>query len=323
MSIADFGHVAMNQTDGPASVSDRALRLFDAAARLGSFSEAARSVGVGQPAVSHAVAKLEAAIGEPVFVRSSTGVALTTTGRELHDAVRGAFGAIDHALATAMQRTPLVTLSVSTSFASYWLMPRLAEFKLAHAGTELRVITCDSDRSVGNDDADLWVPLGVVTRPDLVATELCAERVVAVCAPELATPELVDGLPDSISTVPMLHLEERYASRLDWNRWLAAHGVDDPSTRTSNQAYRSNDYSLVLQAAIAGDGIALGWLHIVGDLIDSGRLVAIGRPVETDTPFMILRRTTSSQRDSVDDLQQWLHSTMVSSLSGRSAILGQ
>lgn len=313
LSISDVGHGDMNQIDGSTRISDRALRLFDAAARLGSLSEAARSLGVGQPAVSHAVAKLEASIGEPVFVRSSTGVTLTAIGRELHDTVSHSFAAIDDALSTATQRTPMVTLSVSTSFASYWLMPRLAEFKRTHPGTEMRVITCDSDRDVGIDDADLWVPLGVVARPDLVATELCAERVVAVCAPELATPELIEGLPGSISSAPTLHLEERYASRLDWTQWLTANGIDDPSTRISNQAYRSNDYSLVLQAAIAGQGIALGWLHIVNDLIESGRLVALGNPVETDNPFMILCRTRSA-RQPVDDLQRWLHTAMAASL---------
>ena len=77
LSTCDVQHVAMKTVDGLTPISDRSLRLFDAAARLGSLSEAARSLGVGQPAISNAVARLEASIGEPVFIRSSTGVTLT------------------------------------------------------------------------------------------------------------------------------------------------------------------------------------------------------------------------------------------------------
>jgi DNA-binding transcriptional LysR family regulator len=323
LSISGFGHVDMNsnndQSDNEADevrsdqVSDRTLRLFDAAARLGSFSGAARDIGVGQPAVSHAVARLESWIGGAVFVRSSAGVRLTALGRRLHDPIRTSFSQIDAAMSAAAGRTSSVTLSVSTSLASYWLMPRLAAFKRAHPGVELRVLTCDSDRDVGLDDADLWVPLGVVDRPGLVEIELCAERVVPVCTPPLATPSLTADLPGSVLAAPLIHLEERYTSRFDWPRWLRAHDVETQVDSARLEAYRSNDYSLVLQAAIAGDGVALGWMHIVNDLIESGRLVALGAPVETDQPFMILRRA-GSVREPVAALQEWLRATMMASL---------
>ena len=323
MSICDLGHVAMNSVDDRVrrvgrrgvsdQVSDRTLRLFDAAARLGSLSGAARDLGVGQPAVSHAVARLEMWVGGPVFVRSSTGVRLTELGRRLHEPIRISFSQIDAAMSAVAGRTSTVTLSVSTSLASYWLMPRLGEFKRAHPGVELRVLTCDSDRDVGLDDADLWVPLGVVDRPGLVDIELCAERVVPVCAPSLATHSLRAGLPASILAVPLIHLEERYTTRFDWPQWLRANDIVAPTDPDRLEAYRSNDYSLVLQAAIAGDGVALGWVHVVNDLIESGRLVALGASVETDQPFMILRRT-GPVREPVAALEEWLRSTMAASL---------
>ena len=75
-------------------------------------------------------------------------------------------------------------------------------------------------------------------------------------------------------------------------------------------AYRSNDYSLVLQAALDGEGVALGWLHIVSDLVAAGRLATLGDPVETDEPFRILTRPTTAVRPAVEAMQEWLCAKM-------------
>jgi DNA-binding transcriptional LysR family regulator len=292
-------------------LSDRTLRIFDVATREGTLSGAARKLGVGQPAVSHAVARLEAAVGTPVFSRSNRGVALTPVGRRLHEGIRGAFAEIDRAMSEAAGSIAAgsLTISVSTSFATYWLMPRLAEFKRQHPDIDLRVITSDSDHAVGRDDADLWIPLGSVSVAGLDERTLCAERIVPVAAPSLAR-RLQAGGPTPLRHAPLLHLEERYSPRFSWDDWFARHGGSRVSGDAGRDAYRSNDYSLVLHAALDGEGVALGWLHIVSDLVSAGRLVALGDPVETDEPFRILTRPTTVMRPAVALMQEWLCATM-------------
>ena len=289
---------------GDVAVSDRMLRVFDAAARHGSLTAAARALDIGQPAVSHAVARLEAGLGTDLFLRSPSGVSLTPAGLRLHRLVQGPLDEIDAAVAAARndRNVESVTLSVSTSLASYWLMPRLPDFKRRHPTVELRVITCDSDRAVGVDDADVWIPLGRVERRDLSEVALCPERVVPVATQSVAE-KLPSIDPVGLAHAPLLHLEERYEPRFDWARWFSSHGVQAP---VDQQGYRSNDYSVILQAALEGQGVALGWVHIVADLVDQGRLVTLGEPVETDQPFKILTRTSRPLSEAAEAVRNWL-----------------
>ncbi len=306
------GYDNADEADGTVAWSDRSLRIFDAAVRHGSLSAAARALRIGQPAVSHAIARLEAVIGGPILVRSSSGVTPTPLGIRLHETVGPAYASIDAAMTDAIDvyNEAAVTVSVSTSLASYWLMPRLPGFKNAHPEIELRVITSDSDSAVGIDDADLWIPLGRVAQPGLEAVTFCPERVVPVAAPALAA-SLGRAGTGSLRDAPLLHLEERYAPRFSWDRWFEHQGVAPPSFREGHRdAYRSNDYSLVLQAAIAGQGAALGWVHIVSDLIEAGSLVALAEPVESDQPFEILYRSRHPMRSSVAALRDWLQEEM-------------
>ena len=292
------------------SVSDRWLRTFVAVAESGSFTAAARILGVGQPAASHAVARLESALGMPLFERSTRGLTMTAEGRLLHQRVSVALAEVDDAVDSIrrVHANEMVTLSVSTSLANFWLLPRLPEFKRRHPDVDLRVITTDTDDAVGLDDADLWIPLGREHPGHLEATLFRVERIVPVAAPAVAATLGTDARPEPARLVeaPLLHLEERYRPRYDWSRWFSDHGV--PLGKAVG-GYRSNDYSLVLQAALDGQGVALGWEHIVMSLLESGRLVALADPIETDQPFPILQRPLSpgsvrSQR--VGALRDWL-----------------
>ena len=307
MSTHYFAHGYMKRIDSnrEMDVSDRWLRSMVAAARSGSFSAAAAQLGVGQPAVSHAIARLEGALDTRLFDRSPAGITPTVQAAGFCDRIGAHFDEIDRAVRGLRARVDAraVTLSVSSSFASFWLLPRLPAFKRDHPGVQLRVITTDSDRAVGNDDSDLWIPLGVVTRDDLIATRFCDEEIVPVASPELAS-TLPTGDPRQLATAPLLHLEERYAPRFDWSTWFAHQGLEFP--RTEGGGYRSNDYSLILQAALEGQGVALGWMHIVRDLLDSGRLVALDAPIRTDLPFPILERRSPLISQDGAALRDWL-----------------
>lgn len=107
---------------------------------------------------------------------------------------------------------------------------------------------------------------------------------------------------------PLLHLEERYRPRFDWVGWFGHHGLQAGSLPGD----RSNDYSLVIQAALEGQGVALGWHHIIADLIGTGRLVALAEPLVTDRPFAILHAARRAPRPDAVALRDWLVATMAS-----------
>lgn len=290
-------------------VSDRNLRAFVEAARFGNLTRAAQHLGLGQPAVSHAISRLEAGMGVRLLERSRTGVVPTPIGAELLGTVEAAYRSIDAAVRWAMtpQNEGDVGISVSTSLASWWLLPRLPEFKRNHPEVSLRLVTADADESVDPDSVDLWIPLGPVHRPDLVATPLCTEAIVPVAAPELARHYPRPRTPAQLLDAPLLHLEERYVPRYDWIRWFAHHNVTAPTRLPGD---RSNDYSLVLQAALDGQGVALGWMHIVADLIADGRLVPLSPPVVTQQPFTILHHASRPLSPGAEALRQWLIAAM-------------
>ena len=290
-------------------VSDRWLRVFVAVSVEGSFTAAARSLRIGQPAVSHAIKQLEARIGTQLFDRTGGGIRLTETGRDLEAHVRPAFAALDtgvRAVRRQVAEPDVVALSVSTSFASWWLLPHLGSFKQAHPGIEIRCITSDADTSVGIDDAHLWIPLGAGPWPGLDSHPLCEEHIVAVVSAELADTLDEPDDPAVLESVPLVHLEERYRPRYDWSRWFADHGLGAPS----RSGPRSNDYVVVIQAALDGQGAALGWRHIVDPLIESGRLVSIGGAgVSTSMTFDVVHRS-GELRDDVAVLRDWLISSV-------------
>lgn len=306
----------MTSIDGSDSrqVSDRGLRAFVAAARAGSLTNAARDLGLGQPAVSHAIRRLEAAIGATLLERSRSGVAPTPLGAELLARIEPAIGTIDAAVASARgdRNDPTISLLVSTSLATWWLLPRLPDFKRQHPDLPLRLVTTDTDSYV-EANYDLWIPLGLVERADTVTTTFCAEALIPVATPALASSlNLADHRlspidPRRLLDAPLLHLEERYAPRFDWPKWFAHHDIDLAEPLSGD---RSTDYSLVLQAALDGQGVALGWSHLVVDLITNEKLVPLADPVTTQRPFVIVADARKSLSPEAEALSAWLVESM-------------
>lgn len=310
-SIGVLLHAPIDMADDPppgAEVSDRQLRVLLAVVGAGSFTGAGRELGIGQPAVSHAVKQLEASLGAAVFRRAGGRVVLTDAGRRLADGARGGFDAVDRAVrAFRLEgRDDDVELSVSMPLATYWLMPRLGAFRARHPDVELRISTGETDRLIGIDDADLWIPLGEGTWPELRETAFLPERIYPVAAPHhpLARPDTEPAdLLDADLLVHLVH-PERHSSRYDWERWFAHHGEHRAPAATGP---RFNDYSVVVRAALAGQGVALGWDHLVRGLVEDGQLARVGRrEIRTDRPLVLLARPASLHRPAVRALHDWL-----------------
>jgi DNA-binding transcriptional LysR family regulator len=291
------------------------LITFEAAARTGSFTRAALELSVSQPAISHAVRMLEDELGVALFDRRHKGVELTEAGRYLLDQVGLGLTLMDQALreVRTMTQGHQVTLAVSTATATWWLMPRIARFKQQHPDIELRCITTDIDLDLERERIDLGITLGSGDYARFERWHFVDEEVFPVCSPDFLVSHPTLKLPQDVAQTTLLHLEERYRPRLDWAGWLARFGV---SPARAGKAFTFNDYSIVLQAALEGQGIALGWRHIVEPLINQGRLVRpLTQSVTTDQPMYIIASRAGRARADVMALKDWLVQEAAASIS--------
>lgn len=258
--------------------SPNALFAFEAAARLGSFTRAAAELGITQAAVSYSVKQLETSLGLSLFLRQHRRVVLTEAGERFFQDVSIGLGHIRRSAETLLQRRDSghVTLSVSTAFASWWMLPRLARFRAAHPEIDLRLQTTDRDVDLSEENIDLGVRrgLGPATWADYGAVFLASEVIHPVCSPAYLASVAAPGAPADLLVLKLVHLDEPFRPRPSWADWFAAQGV---AYVDFGEGLRLNDYALVIQAALEGQGVALGWRHVTEDLVARGALV---RPLD-------------------------------------------
>jgi len=282
------------------------LKLFEVTARHGSFTRAAEELGISQPAVSHAIRQLETDLGVPLFERKHKGVQTTAAGQYLQEQLSAGLTLIDRALreVRAIRGPRQVSLAVSTATATWWLLPRIARFKALHPHIELRCITTDTDLDLDRERIDLAITLGAGHFSQYQRWPFVNEEIFPVCSPSLIARS---GTPDDVGALaklPLLHLEERYKPRMPWSQWFGVFGVALPP---GNMLFRFNDYSIVLQAAIEGQGVAQGWRHIVAPLIAQGHLVRpVKESVTTSQPFFLVAPAGKVLHPDVLALKDWL-----------------
>lgn len=259
-----------------------ALVTFEAAARLNSFTRAADELHVTQAAVSRQIQRLERQLGTRLFHRSHRSLALTGAGRRLQEAVTSGLDHITRGVRRVRMTTtePPVTLAATIAFANYWLMPRLHALRRQHPDTDVRVLADDRPLDPDADDVDIVIAFGSESdRPGHHQHLIGGERVVPVCAPSYlaARPHLRAARPGDLLAEELLHLDPEHWRRLrgtviDWPVWFDHFGV---SPRAGLHGLRLNNYTMLLDAALAGQGIALGWRPVIDDLLTSGRLAAL------------------------------------------------
>jgi DNA-binding transcriptional LysR family regulator len=251
------------------------LTAFEAAARHGSFTRAAEELNVSQPAISQSIRRLEAAIGVPLFQRGHRSITLTDAGELLvHDVAEG----FQRILSTVrhlnrLGETDHVTLSVSTAFANYWMVPRLQDFHDQHPAVDLRLQTTDKELDLAQEGISLGVRRGRGDWRGYESALIAAERLVVVASPAWIARHGPVPDPATLSNLPLIHLEEPYRDRPSWSDWFKAHGI---AYRDIGGGLRLNDYALVLQAAMAGEGAAMGYHHVLGSLLEQGLLMRLG-----------------------------------------------
>jgi len=250
----------------------RTLVVLEVAGRLLNFSATGRQLGLSQAAVSKQIQSLEAGLGIKLFMRSNRGLTLTTAGRRLHQAVSFGLNHIVDAMQEARPRFQegRVTITTTIALASVWLMPRIAKFRAEHPAIDLRVIATDALLDLAGEGIDVGLRYGLGHWSGIDAQKLFGIELFPVCSPAFlgATPP-IRAVPDLLTT-KLLHVDEPNSTDADWSVWLRAIGL---GRGAPSGGMHFNNYPLLIQAAVNGQGVALGWGHLVEDLIRSGALV--------------------------------------------------
>ncbi|MEP0942937.1 MAG: LysR substrate-binding domain-containing protein [Rhizobiaceae bacterium] len=253
--------------------SPRSLLAFDAAARLGSFTLAAEELNMQQPSVSAAIKQLEQALGCQLFERGHRKVQLTPLGEKLFVGVDRGLAEIEQAVASIRQvgQSDYVTLNSSSAFSYYWMIPRLNDLHAQYPDIDLRMQTSDREPDLDVENIDLAIRLGDGVYPGCHSVRIADEVIMPVASPAvLQSAASLDVVPD-LATQRLIHLEEPIRVRPTWRQWFAHHGAEEVAP---SAGLRFNDYAMVLQAAVSGEGFAFGWEHIVRNLVDRGLLTA-------------------------------------------------
>lgn len=275
------------------------LRAFAIAGRHLTFRAAAEDLGVTQGAVAQQVRGLEEHLGLRLFLREPRGLAFTEEGRAYHAAVARAFFQISDATAALRSAPSQVTISTTPTFASKWLIPRLADFTEVHPGIDLRITATERVSSFHADGVDLAVrqgrrPFGASLRSDL----LFPQEIIAVCSPSLIADQ---ALPLDVAALP--HMTLLHDTHDLWPEFIeAAFGREAESTR----GLRFNRTTLTLDAALAGQGIALASRFLVQQDLDAGRLVQlIDVALEGGLDFFLLTPRQGAS-DATLRVREWL-----------------
>jgi len=259
------------------------FHTFEAVARHRSFTLAADELCLTQSAVSRQIKALEDALALRLFRRLHRAIELTAEGQRLFESVTRALEDVSTCLAElgAAAKVPQITVCASVAFAWFWLMPRLERFGVLQPDVDLRVLATDQPVLPGAGEVDVAILFGSGQWEGLKAQLLFGERVYPVCSPGYKRDHPALRRPEDLLDQTLLHLEYGKPSLggVDWRTWLLRQGVNGQPVR---RGMRFNSYPMVLQAAEAGHGVALGWSYITDPLLAEGRLVCpVERTLET------------------------------------------
>lgn len=284
-----------------------AIRAFEAAARLGGFARAAEELNVTPAAVSHQVKQLEAHLGITLFNRLPRGLELTSAGQEiLPNLTRGlahfarAVGAV-----SGGELAGRLTVNVAPSLATLWLVPRLDSFIQAYPDIRVRLLAADAAPDLNQGTVDIRIPYGAGNFPGFKSRLLMRDTVFPVCAPTLLNHKPLRRFSD-LRDHTLLHdididIEE---PTLTWARWLRDAGVDAGAPATHVEFSNS---VLLTEAAVRGQGVALGRMSLVRDHLQTGRLI---RPFKASRPsdyaYYFVTTEAGAERPRVKVFFDWI-----------------
>lgn len=288
------------------------LRTFESVARLRGFGRAAEELGVSQSAVSQHVKALEKWLGVRLVRRGGGQVMPTRQGDLLATAVGDNFSAVAvlcQDLRATAGRRPSVTLSCPAGLAKAWLWPRLSAFDMAHPDLPLSVVTVPPGVALPDEDVDIVIHHSPGGIPGMQCERLMSEQILPVCAPALASgARPLRGLPD-LARHTVLHEDARGSGLVaaGWRAW-ASHSGQTLPTPLRERYFDGSD--LVLAAAEAGLGVAMGRRPVVDAALASGRLICpFGAPVATEARYWLVYLPGAMASARVQAVRDWLLSS--------------
>jgi len=284
------------------------LRAFEAVARQLSFRAAAEELHVTQPAVSRQIRGLEDELGAALFARGTRHVELTTAGATLLRSVAPMLDRLDTSvrqIRASAGREP-VSLTTFASFASLWLIPRLHGFQATHPAIDIRISANDMLADLDDPEIDLALRYCHPDQAPPHARPMFGEVLTPVCAPSLAGSSL--RTPADLTTHTLLEEDDQRPSAeyLSWRRWLGLHapaGLEPQRWIYLNFTYQQ------IQAALAGQGVALARLSLVNESLARGELVEpFGPALRITSPFAywLIRSPARRERPALDAFEDWV-----------------
>ncbi|WP_087001494.1 transcriptional regulator GcvA [Rhizobium sullae] len=278
-----------------------ALRAFEAAARHGSFKRAASELAVTPTAVSHQIRALEEHVGIALFERRTRQVVLTDAGAQLYPVLRDGFDAFAEVIERLTRRRSRaqVTISATIAFTARWLVPRVTAFRALHPNIDLQLQASDEVVNLDSVGVDIAIRYGTGPYPSFSVTPLFADRFAPVFNPMLKVASVAD-----FAQWPLIDFQwrRRHPDNPTWSRWFAEAGLPEPREPAQ---LRFSDESHAIQAAVAGQGIALASLALVKDELAAGQLVQPFGPLIAGFRHHVLTRPGESAPE-IAATVQWL-----------------
>ena len=285
------------------------LRGFEAAGRRLSFTLAAEELFLTQSALSRQVKALEDALGVALFERRHRALVLTPAGAAFHRSVATQLREIAFAAESLRghEREPGLTVSTTVSFASLWLIPRLAAFRAAQPAIEVYVSADDRMVDLNRGDVDVAVRYLADAGAPSGAVRLFGERLLPVASPALQKRAGAPlRQPADLARHVLIHLDDPAGIMpwLNWPAWLTSNGLPDLKPAGS---LRFSLYDQVIQATLGGQGVALGRIPLIAEFLRDGRLVA-PFPKRYDSPrgYFVVVAPHAAERPDIAAFAAWL-----------------
>ncbi|MBY6068789.1 LysR family transcriptional regulator [Leisingera aquaemixtae] len=280
------------------------LTAFYAAARHGTLTAAAQELNVSQPAVSRRIAALEADLGCALFDRSRKPVRMTPQGKDLLQALHSGFGQIEASVARLRQSAQgrVVTVSAPAGFVAFWLIPRLGALEDAFPGVTIRILSQEYGEAVR--PGDLLIRFGLPETGAGQELRLLGDEVFPVASPLYLSRLGMAADRHDFARMTLLTMETARSQWHDWPSWFQEAGLAVPS---GARALDFNSYAMLVNAALAGQGVCLAWGGVLDSFLGTGALVRLQGPSASSARgyFASARDGLAAGRD-VREILAWI-----------------
>jgi DNA-binding transcriptional LysR family regulator len=282
------------------------LRAFEAAARLESFTLAAKELHLTQSAISHQIKELEEYFGKPLFFRKNRKVEPTSEGRRLLESLSRIFDVIEAACneVTLAPNSQVLALHCSPSFAAKWLSPRLPEFIKANPDITIRMTSgAEPIDLLRNQEIDVAISYQFThTGPGITSVSLGEEKIIPMCSPDLIDPKV--PVKELMSKLTLI---ESSLNLHTWERWFEINHLKNPSSRKMS----FDRAALSISAAVDGIGAVLESVRFAERELSRGELVEIGQQIflpTTDRTHFLSYRSNTKNSQKIKLFNEWIFS---------------